>query len=81
MKHRQILNKVCEFIDGELDDETCAALQQHLAACPRCRIFVDSMRQTIVLYRLCDSPKKMPRAARQRLHAKIALKWKVKKKK
>jgi anti-sigma factor (TIGR02949 family) len=81
MKHRQLLSKVCEFIDGELDDETCEALQKHLAACPNCRIFVDSMRQTIVLYQHCDSPKKVPQAVRKRLYAKIALKLKPKKEK
>jgi anti-sigma factor RsiW len=81
MKHRHVFNKVCEFIDGELDDATCAALQKHLAACPRCQIFVDTMRKTIVLYQLCASPKKMPQKVRKRLYAKIALKLKQKQEK
>jgi len=79
MKHRHVLNNVCEFIDGELDEGTCAELKKHIAACPRCRIFVDSLRQTIVLYQIHEEPKKMPRATRQRLYATIKLKLKEKK--
>jgi anti-sigma factor RsiW len=75
MTHRQIFKKVCDFIDGELDDATCEELKRHIAACPRCRIHVDTMRKTIVLYQVKDSPKPMPAAARKRLYATIALKF------
>jgi anti-sigma factor RsiW len=76
MTHRQIFKKVCDYLDGELDEETCEELKKHIAACPRCRIYVDTVRQTIVLYQVKDSPKKMPAAARKRLYATIALKLK-----
>jgi anti-sigma factor RsiW len=79
MNHRQVFKKVCEFIDGELDDATCEELKKHIAACPRCRIYVDTVRKTIVLYQVKDSPKKMPAATRKRLYAKLALKYKKKK--
>ncbi|MDZ7361687.1 MAG: zf-HC2 domain-containing protein [candidate division KSB1 bacterium] len=80
MTHRQIFNKVCDFIDGELDEATCEELKKHLAACPRCRIYVDSVRKTILLYQVKEAPRKMPAASRRRLYATIALKVKRKKK-
>lgn len=76
MNHRRIFKNVCNFIDGELDEVTCAELKKHLAACPRCRIYVDSVRQTIVLYQEKDAPKQMPASSRQRLYATVAMKLK-----
>jgi anti-sigma factor RsiW len=80
MTHRQIFKNVCNFIDGELDDATCEELKKHLTACPRCRIYVDTVRKTIVLYQTKESPKRLPASARKRLYATIGLKLKTKKK-
>jgi anti-sigma factor RsiW len=79
MTHRKIFKKVCDFIDGELDEATCEEIKKHVAACPKCRIYVDTVRQTIVLYQVKDSSKRMPVAMRKRLHATIALKLKSQK--
>jgi anti-sigma factor RsiW len=76
MTHRQIFKKVCDFIDGELDEATCKELEKHIAACPRCRIYVDTVRRTIMLYKVKDSPQKLPAKARKQLVATIALKIK-----
>jgi anti-sigma factor RsiW len=76
MTHRQIFKKVCDFIDGELDEATCEEIQKHVKACPKCRVYVDTVRQTIVFYQVKDSPKRLPAAARKRLYATIALKTK-----
>lgn len=78
MTHRKIFKNVCNFIDGELDEATCDELKKHIAACPRCQIYVDTVRQTIVLYQEKDTPQEMPAASRRRLHATIALKLKKK---
>jgi anti-sigma factor RsiW len=78
MTHRKIFNNVCDFIDGELDEATCAEIKKHIAACPKCRVYVDSVRKTIVFYQAKDSPKRLPAAARKRLYATVALKLKSK---
>jgi hypothetical protein len=41
---------------------------------------VDTVRQTIVLYQVKDTPKKIPAPAKKRLYATIGLKLKKKKK-
>ena len=40
-----------EYLNGELDDQLCAEIEQHLAECGNCRIMVDTLRKTVVLYR------------------------------
>lgn len=81
MTHRKIFKNVCDFIDGELDEATCEEIKKHIAACPKCRIYVDTVRKTIVFYQANDTPKRLPAATRKRLHATVALKLKSKKKK
>jgi anti-sigma factor RsiW len=78
MTHRKIFKNVCDFIDGELDEATCEEIKKHVAACPKCRIYVDTVRQTIVFYQVNDAPKPLPAAAKKRLHATIAMKFKEK---
>ena len=80
MTHQKIFKSVCDFIDGELDETTCEEIKKHIAACPRCRIYVDTVRKTIVFYQVNDAPKQLPAATRKRLYATIALKLKSKKK-
>jgi predicted anti-sigma-YlaC factor YlaD len=40
-----------DYIDGELEAELCAQLEQHLANCDNCRIMVDTTHKTVLLYR------------------------------
>ncbi len=79
MNHHKVFDNVCNFIDDELDEATCRELKKHIAACPKCRIYVDSVRKTIVLYKVNDKAKKVPAATRKRLYATIALKTKKQK--
>jgi len=81
MTHRRIFKNVCSFIDGELDETACEELKKHLAACPRCRIYVDTVRKTIVLYQKKDASQKMPVSSRKRLYATVAMKLKSSKSK
>ncbi len=46
--------QLSEFIDGELDDAMCQEIEQHMASCDNCRVVVDTLRKTILLYR--DTP-------------------------
>ena len=44
---RELVERVSELIDGELDADTRAHLEQHLLICPDCVEYVREVRQTI----------------------------------
>jgi anti-sigma factor RsiW len=46
-----LLAHLSDYIDGDLEAAICAQLEAHLAECPDCRVMVDTMRKTIILYR------------------------------
>jgi predicted anti-sigma-YlaC factor YlaD len=45
------LDLVGDYIEGSLDEATSAEIEAHLAGCPDCRIVVNSLTNTLELYR------------------------------
>lgn len=43
---RQIVELVTDYLDGVLDEETAAAVAEHLALCDGCTLYVEQMRAT-----------------------------------
>ena len=48
---QELLGQLSDYVDGELEASLCAELEAHLAECPNCRVMVDTVRKTILLYR------------------------------
>jgi len=68
---RQLLGSLSEYVDGELDDELCSALEQHLEDCEDCRIVVDTLRKTVYLYHATSTDENIPTDIRQRLYKSL----------
>lgn len=48
---KQIFLRLSGYLDGDLPPELRKKIQQHLAACPDCRAFTNTLRKTIELCR------------------------------
>src|SRR4249919_873588 len=44
MTHDTWIDRLSEYVDGELDASTARALETHLAGCPDCRAIADDLR-------------------------------------
>jgi anti-sigma factor RsiW len=64
------LGALSDYVDGELDRELCAELERHLTECGNCRIVVDTLRRTIILYRDYGH-EAVPQDAKSRLYAVV----------
>jgi RNA polymerase sigma-70 factor, ECF subfamily len=72
MTCREIFAKLSEYIEFELPPEACREMEQHLARCPPCIEFTQSLRRTVELcrqYRPAEFPAPLAREARDRLEA------------
>ena len=69
---QHLLKSLSEYIDGELDPQLCAELEQHLCECQDCQVVVDTTRKTIELYHT-ESPAQIPGDVRARLFARLDL--------
>ena len=45
-----VLEQLSEYIDEDAREELCQAIAEHMSRCKGCRIFVDKVKKTIVLY-------------------------------
>jgi len=68
---RQLLGTLSEYVDGELDEELCSVLEQHLEECEDCRIVVDTLRKTVYLYHTNATTEDMPVDIRKRLYKSL----------
>ncbi len=63
---QELKAQLSDYIDGEVDPALCKELEEHLANCDNCRIVVDTVRKTILLYRDYGAAP-MPAPAHERL--------------
>ena len=68
---RKLLGSISEYVDGELSEELCSALEHHLEECEDCRIVVDTMKKTVYLYHATAENVSIPSDIRQRLYKKL----------
>ncbi len=58
--------QLSDYVEGALNPGLCAELERHLADCDNCRIVVNTLGKTILLYRNYGVAA-MPDGARERL--------------
>lgn len=74
MKCHDLLRMLNDYVDGDIDPSICKEFDKHLAGCNPCRVVVDNIRQTIVLYK-GEREYALPAPCRKRLHDALREKW------
>ena len=67
---REVFEMLSEYLDGELPADTCAHIEQHIADCPPCVEFVESLRRSVSVYRNyrpSENPPPLSPEAKERL--------------
>jgi anti-sigma factor (TIGR02949 family) len=70
---RQLLDSLSDYIDGDLQQELCDEIENHMKDCDNCRIVVDTIEKTISLYQTTSEPAAVPDDVRQRLFHRLNL--------
>lgn len=69
---RKLLKDLSSYIDGDLDAALCQEIQQHMVECDKCRVVVDTLRKTVLLYHDLP-PEPMPEDIEERLFKRLKL--------
>ena len=78
MECRDVLEQISDYLDPESERELVERLGVHLADCTNCRVYVDTVRKTISLYK-SETPPDCPEQVRMRLHAVLSYEYKNRK--
>jgi anti-sigma factor (TIGR02949 family) len=65
---REILDRLSEYIDAELDPSLCDEIEAHMEGCSPCVAFLNTMKKTVVLYKHCGEQDTMPEEVQIDLH-------------
>lgn len=68
MECRELLARLSEFLEGELTEEICREIQDHMEGCEPCQAFSRTLKRTIELCRQLPS-KPLPEPVKQELLA------------
>lgn len=68
---RELVAAISSYVGGELTPARCRELEAHLAACPCCDHFADSLRRAIAVCRAAGRTR-LPSAVQRRAKARIA---------
>jgi anti-sigma factor RsiW len=69
-KCREVFALLSEYLNLELPAEACAGVEAHIAGCPPCVEFAESLRKTVELcrrYRPREMPEPLSESARTQL--------------
>lgn len=69
-KCKEIFSLLSDYLNLELPPDACQEIETHLAACPPCIEFAESLRKTVELcrrYRATELPEPIGRQAREQL--------------
>ena len=67
---RAQLDELFAYLDGELSDARCAAIERHLASCLCCEGLADGLRRAIAVCR-ASGRERLPSRVRARAEARV----------
>ena len=71
-KCQVLISELSLILDGTVSDEFCAEIMSYLGNCQDCQIVVNTLKQTVLLYRHLPQPS-IPDDTRKRLYRSLNL--------
>lgn len=53
---KDVYKHLCDNLDERLNTPECREFKEHLAHCPNCTAYLDSLKKTVYLYRHYPTP-------------------------
>ena len=77
MDCKEVIDRLSDYLDAEAAQELCASLEAHLVDCDPCRVYIETVKKTISLYR-SESGLECPEQVRLRLHTILSVEYRKK---
>jgi len=67
------LSSLSDFVDGELSDDLCQEIENHMAGCENCQIVINTLQKTVDLYHKTSEQTEIPPDVKDRLIKRLEL--------
>jgi ferredoxin len=73
-KHNvELQNKICMEFGADLDSELCQEVGALMEECPECKVYYDTMKRSVQLFRVIEDECEVPDAVSERLFKVLEL--------
>jgi len=76
-KCAEYIGELNDYLDGDVSPELCEEIEKHIGQCEKCRIMVDTLKQTVTLCRE-GQRENLPPALEEKLNNILREKWRKK---
>lgn len=66
-RNLDLQKKICLDFGADLNSELCQEVGSFMEQCPECKVFYDTMRRSVKLYRVVEEDCDLPEAVAERL--------------
>ena len=68
--------KLCDYLGENIDSDVCSEMRDHIDSCPKCKLYFESVKQMVNIYRKNEVAESVPEDCREKLISLIAEKKK-----
>lgn len=72
VKCKDVFNYICDKLDADLNSPKCRSIKKHIDDCPNCITYLDSLKKTILLYKVYPEVK-APKGVIKEIFARLEI--------
>jgi predicted anti-sigma-YlaC factor YlaD len=65
--HKEVYKQICDFMGEDLDAPVCKEVSEHLESCPKCKVYLDTVKKTVTICQETEKEKELPQDIKKRL--------------
>ena len=65
--HKEVYKQICDFMGEDLDAPVCKEVAEHLENCPKCKVYLDTVKKTVTICQETEKEKELPQDIKKRL--------------
>ena len=65
--HKEVYKQICDFLGEDLDAPLCKEVAEHLESCPNCKVYLDTVKNTVTICQDCEKEEEIPKDIKDRL--------------
>jgi hypothetical protein len=71
MECKRLLEELSNYINHDIDPSICDEIDKHIDNCSPCQVFIDTLRQTVELFRKSCPQVDVPDCAKKKLRERL----------
>ena len=60
VNQKKIAKQICDYLGEDFDSMICKEVRDHLALCPTCKIYFDTVKKTVTMCKENEKAQKVP---------------------